>query len=174
MRFELRDFVADDAPAVNRVALAAFSQYRDRYEDWESFSRLIGAMDMLAVSTELIVATLGGEVVGAVAYVAPEKPKATFFEPDWAVLRILVVEPSLRGQGIGRALTDACVSRAVRDGATTMALHTSPIMEVALAMYLRMGFKFLRAVPPIHGVSYGVYVKPLFQTASDASDGGRS
>jgi ribosomal protein S18 acetylase RimI-like enzyme len=74
---------------------------------------------------------------------------------------MLVVEPAFRGRGIGRALTEACVGRARRDGAPVVALHTTPIMTVALPMYRRMGFEPESEAPPIHGVPYGVYVKRL-------------
>lgn len=163
MKFELRDFVGTDAEAVNRIALAAFQQYSGQYEDWEQFSRRISRMDSLAESAELVVATRGEKIAGAVAYVAPGKPKASFFAPEWSVLRMLVVEPSCRGRGIGRALTNECIRRAERDGAAFVALHTSPIMEIALAMYLRMGFELARSVPAIHGVPYGIYIKRLGQ-----------
>jgi ribosomal protein S18 acetylase RimI-like enzyme len=66
-----------------------------------------------------------------------------------------------RGLGIGRALTEECISRAGRDGASIIALDTTPIMAVALAMYERMGFEFTATAPTIHGVPYGIYVKRL-------------
>jgi len=34
-------------------------------------------------------------------------------------------------------------------------------MEVALAMYLRLGFLLLREAPPVYGVPYSVYIKTL-------------
>jgi ribosomal protein S18 acetylase RimI-like enzyme len=74
---------------------------------------------------------------------------------------MLVVDPAQRGKGVGRALTDECLRRARRDGASVIALHTSPIMTVALSMYLRMGFERLRDAPPIYGVPYAVYLKAL-------------
>ncbi len=159
--FELCDFTQQDADAVNRVALAAFEQYRDLYQNWELFARRIGSMAALSDSTDIIVAKHGGAVVGAVGYVAPGRPKAAYFEPQWAVLRMLVVDPPFRGLGIGRALTDECIRRAKRDGAELIALHTSTIMKVALSMYLRMGFRLDRNAPAIHGVPYGIYVKRL-------------
>lgn len=58
-------------------------------------------------------------------------------------------------------LTEACLERARRDHSPIIALHTSPIMSVALPMYLRMGFEKLRDAPDIHGVSYAVYTKSL-------------
>jgi ribosomal protein S18 acetylase RimI-like enzyme len=74
---------------------------------------------------------------------------------------MLVVDPAARGTGIGRQLTEACIDRARRDGARLIALHTSPAMVVALAMYLKMGFVLERRVPDRFGVTYGVYVLHL-------------
>jgi ribosomal protein S18 acetylase RimI-like enzyme len=159
--FMLRDYRGDDAEAVNALALGAFAQYQADYDDWPGFARKIAGMSALSAAAELVVATRGERLVGAVAYVAPGAPKAEFFDPAWAIVRMLVVAPDCRGEGIGRALTLACEQRARRDGARTMALHTSPIMEVALGMYLRMGFAVERAVAPIHGVAYNVYTKSL-------------
>ena len=70
--------------------------------------------------------------------------------------------PSVRGgQGLGRQLTEECIRRARRDGAAAIALHTSPIMQVALAMYLRLGFVPARETPPVFGVPYRIYLKRL-------------
>ena len=74
---------------------------------------------------------------------------------------MLVVDPAARGRGLGRMLTEECMRRARRDGAEMIALHTSPIMQVALAMYLRLGFVPLRDSPPIFGVPYRIYLKRL-------------
>ena len=161
MSYTLRDFHAGDADGVNRVALAAFEQYRDAYSDWPAFSANIGRMAALAEHAELIVADAGDEILGAVVYVGPGRPRSALFESEWPVIRMLVVSPKARGRGIGRALTEECIRRGQRDRAPLIALHTTPIMTVALPLYLRMGFTLLREAPPIHGVPYGVYVKPL-------------
>ena len=158
----LRHYSPSDADAVNTIALAAFAQYRDVYSDWDVLERGVGSMTTLADTGEIIVAEVDGTVAGAVAYIGPAgSPRADFFEPEWPIIRMLVVDPSARGRGIGRALTQACLERARRDGGEVIALHTSPAMEVALALYLRMGFKLLRRVPDRFGVPYAVYVKPL-------------
>lgn len=105
-------------------------------------------MASLADYAELIVAEDDNRLVGAVGYVAPATPpRADFFDFDWAIVRMLVVDPDSRGKGIARKLTDECVARARRDHAPVIALHTSPTMEVALRMYLKMGFKFARSLP---------------------------
>lgn len=161
MSIKLRDFKLSDSSVVNAVAVAAFEQFRDLYSDWSTFVHRISGMASLSETGEIIVAEVDKDVIGAVAYVGPDREKALFFEPHWPIMRMLVVSPKARGIGAGRALADACIARAYRDKATIFALHTSPIMSVALPMYGRMGFRFLREAPPISGVPYGVYVKEL-------------
>ncbi len=76
-------------------------------------------------------------------------------------MRMLVVAPDTQGQGIGRALAQECIRRAQRDGAAVFALHTSELMQVALPMYERMGFRRWSDAPSTFGVKYGIYVKQL-------------
>lgn len=161
MTFQLRSFIAADAEAVNGVVLAAFSQFQAAYSDWAAFSGNLGQMVAQANTSEIIVAELEGAIVGAVAYVGPGKPKRAFFAPEWPIIRMLVVKPEHRGLGIGKALSEECIARARRDGANVVALHTSPLMNVALPMYERMGFRLEREIEPIYGVPYGVYLKHL-------------
>ena len=161
MEYRTREFRSGDEAAVNEIALAAFEEYRHHYDDWAAFSRIIGNMASLSESGELIVATVQEKVVGAVVYVGPGMKKSQFFSPNWPILRMLVVAPSCRGFGIGRALTEECIRRAARDGAPLIALHTSPIMAVALPMYGRLGFKYQHEAPAIFGVPYAIYIKEL-------------
>lgn len=151
-----------DAAAVNAVAVAAFSQYRSLYDDWDRLVAGVGATADLHGDGEIIVAEGGdGSIAGAVAYFGPNAPKADMFAPEWPIIRMLVVDPARRGAGIGWALTEACMARARRDGARVIALHTSPVMAVALRMYLRLGFALVRQVPDRFSVPYGVYACAL-------------
>jgi ribosomal protein S18 acetylase RimI-like enzyme len=161
MLVTIRDFQPTDAPAVNVIAVAAFEQYAMHYSDWPAFSKNLANTSALADHGELIVAEAKGLVVGAVAYIPASRPKSSFFEQHWPIMRLLVVSPSARGQGIGRLLAQECINRATRDKAEVFALHTTSIMQVALSMYERMGFTFLRSAPAILGVSYGIYTKRL-------------
>lgn len=55
-------------------------------------------------------------------------------------LEELYVVPSLRGQGIGRALLEAAMDAARSEGATHMELGTSEDDAAARALYERLGF----------------------------------
>jgi len=157
----LREFREADAAALQRVALAAFQQFEARYTDWPAVAAAISRMPNLAETGEIIVAEGDGRIVGGVAYIPAGKPKADYFDRSWPIIRMLVVDPAARALGIGRALTQECVRRARRDGSPIIGLHTTPIMTVALPMYLRMGFTHRRDVPPIYGVPYAVYTMEL-------------
>lgn len=157
MKIIYRNYIDSDSVGVNALALLAFEQYSDNYYDWDGFKKKISLMSQLAKTSDLIVAEQNHQVVGAIAYIAPNEPKSDFFSHDWAAIRMLIVSPKARNQGVGRTLTNMCIERAKCDNANTIALHTSTIMEVALSMYLRMGFSFHSKTAKIHGVEYGVY-----------------
>ena len=156
-----RDYHPDDASAINALALKSFHQYRHQFNDWQKLADGLACFSNLASEAEIIVAESEGFIFGAVAYVGPKQSKADYFPADTPIIRMLVVDPDHRGRGLGRVLTEACLLRAKRDDCRFIALHTSPIMSVALPMYLRMGFEEYGAAPNLFGVPYRVYRKKL-------------
>jgi GNAT superfamily N-acetyltransferase len=158
---EIRDYQKSDAEDLNRIAVSAFEQFRDHYQDWPAMLAGLSKTSALSATGEVIVAEYQNRFAGAVAYFGPNSRKAAFFDQSWPVIRMLVVDPAFRGKGLGRALSMECIARAKRDGSSIIALHTSPIMTVALPMYLKMGFVRVADAPPIFGVAYAVYTKAL-------------
>jgi len=157
----LRDYESADAENLNRIAVSAFDQFRDHYEDWPAMLAGLSKTSALSASSEIIIAELEDQFAGAVAYFGPNSQKASFFDQRWPIIRMLVVDPAFRGKGIGRVLSKECIARAKRDGSPVIALHTSPIMSIALPMYMKMGFVKAYDAPPIFGVTYAVYTKAL-------------
>jgi len=62
-------------------------------------------------------------------------------EKDASGFRLLAVEPSCRGQGVGRMLAGECVRRAREKGHRHLIIHTTMAMQTAWRMYENMGFK---------------------------------
>jgi GNAT superfamily N-acetyltransferase len=158
---KIRDYENPDAEDLNRIAVSAFDQYRDLYQDWPAMRASLSKTSALSVIGEVIVVEFQRQFAGAVAYFGPNSQKVSFFDQRWPIMRMLVVDPAFRGKGLGRALSMECIARAKRDGSPIIALHTSPIMTVALPMYLKMGFVKAYDAPPIFGVAYAVYTKAL-------------
>jgi ribosomal protein S18 acetylase RimI-like enzyme len=83
-----------------------------------------------------------GRVLGGVAYVlGAGTPLSEGASEAEASFRMLAVDPSVAGRGIGRALAVACVARARAAGRTTIALYTLPSMTVAHRLYETLGFR---------------------------------
>ena len=153
----IRDFRPDDVAAVNKVALEAWGQYASVFNNWTRMAEFVGNVASLSNDLQLVVAELERRVVGLVGYVPPHGKREEMFPPEWAIIRMLSVAPEARGRGLGRRLSQECVTRARRDNAKVIGLHTSPAMEVALPLYLRMGFVLERSIPDRNGVPYALY-----------------
>lgn len=98
-----------------------------------------------AAGCEVLVAHDGHRLVGGVTYVPNPGDYAEVAGPEEAELRMLVVDPAAQRQGIGAALVQACIDRAVVAGKQALSLGTMPEMASARRLYARLGFVHLPA-----------------------------
>jgi GNAT superfamily N-acetyltransferase len=85
------------------------------------------------------IAEVDGRRVGCVFCVARDDRTAQ--------LRALLVDPTIRGAGIGRGLVDRCVQFARAAGYQTMTLWTNDPLVAAAHLYLSAGFHLVSEEP---------------------------
>jgi len=86
-------------------------------------------------ATQLLVARIDGEVVGALTLVVFRIPSGVR-----AWIEDVVVDEATRGQGVGEALNREALRLAAEKGAKTVELTSRPSREAANRLYQRLGF----------------------------------
>lgn len=139
----IRDGRLDEAERVASLILESYAQFEDEIPAvvWETATREWADVRGRWQDSELIVAERSGELLGAVTFYPDGTLSRTeAWPPGWGAVRAFCVSPRARRQGVGSALTRACVERARGRGIMRVGLNTGLFMVAARAVYEQAGF----------------------------------
>jgi GNAT superfamily N-acetyltransferase len=140
----IRDARPDERDAINALTQRAYAEYATimTAAAWAGLERAMRSALASDERVERIVALRDDALVGSVMLypAAADAYGGAVSRASSPEVRLLAVAPEARGLGVGRALMAECVRRARAAGASALGVHTSQSMQIAMAMYERMGF----------------------------------
>jgi ribosomal protein S18 acetylase RimI-like enzyme len=141
---EVRPARPEEHEEAGRITAEAYREFV-RPEDpsaWEEYLARIADVSSRAGRTTILVAVEDGRVLGSATLEVSGRTDAVAdpLPPGEAQVRMLGVDPSARGRGIGRLLMNECLRLARARGKTVLTLNTTRRMVAARGMYEAMGF----------------------------------
>jgi len=146
----IRDLRPEESAALGQLMVGVYSQlegFPTPVEQPQYYALLadIGHFAERPGARVLVALTEGGALAGGVVYFGDMAQYGSggtaTAERNAAGIRLLGVDPAFRGQGVGRALTLACLDLAREQGHAQVILHTTEAMRIAWGLYERLGFQ---------------------------------
>jgi GNAT superfamily N-acetyltransferase len=167
MEVRVRPVADGEYERTGDVVVAAYSALPGEHMNG-GYEAELRAVEQRSKEAVVLVAEVGGEIIGAVTYVndtsSPWGASEGMREGE-GLIRMLAVDPKAQGAGAGGALIDACIDRALRDSKHAIVLHTTPWMTTAHRLYGRRGFtripeRDFTPVPEVPLLAYGLALDP--------------
>lgn len=167
--FTVRNASSEEFGEIGQMLVRVYSQlegFPKETEQPEYYKMLANIGELTRKpETELLVAISGkGEIAGSVVYFSDMQYYGSggtaTQETNASGFRLLGVDPTFRGQGIGKLLTMECVRRAREKQNTQVIIHTTKAMQTAWKMYEAIGFKrsedldFMQGELPVFGFRF--------------------
>jgi len=135
--------IQDDEIA--EVSALIVDSYTSAYEINDRYREELGQVAERVATQQVWVArdAQNDELLGTVSTPLPGELLNDYPQPGDMDLRLLATSQAARGRGVGKALVDHCAALARERGATRLVLHTNAEMDLAIALYQRMGFSRL-------------------------------
>jgi ribosomal protein S18 acetylase RimI-like enzyme len=163
---EIRNALESEYSQIGQLMVRVYSQLDGFPKETEQpayYAMLLNVGELTKKpGTELIIAIdKDNQILGAVVYFSDMKYYGSggtaTQEENSGGFRLLAVENSARGRGIGKSLTQACIQRAKCQNLKQVIIHTTKAMETAWKMYEQIGFNrsedldFVQGSLPVYG-----------------------
>ena len=148
---EIRLIRPEESAALGRITVEAYRQLFEA-DSLGSYEEELANVEARRRDSLVFVALENETLRGGVTYVPDaNRVMSEFDDPHAAGIRMLAVDPSYQGHGVGRSLVEACLARARFDHRARVILHSTPVMVVAQALYVRLGFVLVPELDVYYG-----------------------
>lgn len=140
-RFSIRLAQPEDLAEIGEITVRGY-EFDGFLDGSESYAEQLRDASARSAEAELWVAVdeSSGRPLGSVTFCPLGSPYRELAAQTEGEFRMLAVDPSARGLGVGRALVEHCLDRSRRLGFTGMVLCSLPAMTAAHALYSTLGF----------------------------------
>ncbi|WP_449536853.1 GNAT family N-acetyltransferase [Ferdinandcohnia sp. Marseille-Q9671] len=144
---KIRDAKQDEVDFIRKQRVAAYFEHSQAIPaaHWEALKKAISSEADRQPGVELIVCELAGKIAGSVV-LFPAKIDAyegQLEALDYPEIRMLAVDPDVRGKGVASALIEECIKRSKAKNHQFISLHTGEFMKAAITLYTKHGFERL-------------------------------
>jgi ribosomal protein S18 acetylase RimI-like enzyme len=159
--FNYRTATQNDFDQVFNLIIKSFSQFRNilSAENWIRLESNVSDKEKISElfsKATTFVCDNGRKITGAALFLPAGIP-SEIYPREWCCIRLLTVDPEIRGVGIGRKLMQMCINYARSGGEKTIALHSGEMMENAIRLYESLGFSIEKELEPAFGRKYFLY-----------------
>ena len=149
MEFIIRTARTSEFEEIGNLLIRVYSQlegFPNESEQPAYYSMLANIGDFTKKpETELLVAVSSEDrVLGAVVYFGDMQYYGSggiaTREENSSGFRLLAVDPSARGSGIGKSLSKECIRKAKDNKQNQLIIHSTKAMQIAWSMYENLGF----------------------------------
>lgn len=162
MNLTYRTGTPEDIKQLQSLGLHSYGQFKKALteENWNTMHSLLTGenfySELLSKSTCFVCET--NDILIGMAFLVPQGNPNKIFDSQWSYIRMVGVHPEYGGQGIGKKIIQMCIDFAKETNETTIALHTSEIMDSARHLYESLGFQQIKALDePLFGLKYWLY-----------------
>ncbi len=164
--YTIRNAQPSEFDEIGRLMVKTYSQlegFPNQEEQPQYYEMLANIGDLTQKpNTELLVAvSKEGSIGGGVVYFSDMKYYGSggtaTQEKNASGFRLLAVDSTIRGQGLGKLLSLECIKKAKALHQNNLVIHTTNSMQIAWGMYEKLGFKratdldFLQGELPVFG-----------------------
>ncbi len=169
---KIREMKLEEIETVRHLRLKSYKEYEQfvSKEHWEVLKNTLFSDNDLKNNAKIYVTELDGQIVGSVVLFPPSIQAYDWSETvqEFPEVRMLSVDPEIRGKGIGKALVEYCIEVSKEENSAQIGLHTASFMNKASSLYESMGFERIPELD-LEPMNDGIIVKAYIMNLNSNS-----